>query len=125
VADVGLPVAADTLARAADLIERLLVDYKPEQIPDHWVANSDQVNCVGGPDAIAETWTWREADLIAAFDPHTVAALVDPLHEAAAEVRHAVEVYGAERGLMETSAACQGLLEFARRLLREEEGTDG
>jgi hypothetical protein len=122
---VGLPVAADTLTRAADLIERLLADYRPEQIPDHWVANSDQVNCVGGPDSIAETWTWREADLIAAFDPHTVAALVPALHALAADLIAQRTEEPPRVWPVNLSLASSALLAFARRLLREEEGTDG
>jgi hypothetical protein len=122
-----LTAAADTLNRAADLIDRLIADYRVEQLPDRWAVNGDQgdqVNCVDGPDSIAETWTWREANHVATFDPHTVVALAPLLRRAAKYALWAVEAGERHRTTFELEDWEADLLAFARRVLREEE-TDG
>lgn len=118
-----LSLVASRLSRAADLIEKLVKDYSAEQLSGEWAAEDDQVRTADGQ-VIAEAWTWRMTHHIAALDPRTVAALTEPLREAAGDIERAIEFYGSEEAAWayaQPDDVVLGLAAFAARLLREEE----
>lgn len=147
-ADVALPAAADTLSRAADLIETRVADALAVQVEpdedngDGWWVDIDP-GCLdpvddpapeplvrGGDNEIVASCPDRAyADLIALAYPHALAALVSALRAAQEIAHHSKTVPCADCTDQPDSDCRHGdlcttvgpLLEFARRLLRKEE----
>jgi hypothetical protein len=107
-----LLAAAEVLTRAADQIEKQTQGAGGPR--GRWYSDREYVWL--GEDRIDAENQW-DADYIATFDPTTLAALV-PLLRMVAD--------WADQGKGPIASSVQHhLAEFARRLLREEESTDG
>jgi hypothetical protein len=127
VAEVDLSAAADVLGRAADRLEKRAAQVELVA-PSPWTWNEEQE--VLGPDhadgsmrGVSESVFEDVSAFQALMDPHVVAALAPVLRLAAGNLHnkdwHFVKVGGAVRCCdCEEHAA---LIEFARRVLREEE----
>jgi hypothetical protein len=127
----GLPVAADTLTRAADLIERLVgtTTRRGGWYPDNRAGAIWPGHDGDGIDVEHE----GNRAFILAFQPEMVAALV-PALRAASLIAHLSKSIPCADCTDQPDPDCKHadlcatvgpLLEFARRLLCEEEGTDG
>jgi hypothetical protein len=114
----GLPVAADTLTRAADLIERLVgkTTRRGGWYPDNragaiWPGHDG--------DGIDVEHDGNRA-FILAFQPDMATALVPALRALAADLVDQNTEEQPRIWPVNLSLASSALLEFARRLLREE-----
>lgn len=115
---VDLTAAADVLGRAADRLEKLtaaaLGNFERNASTPWWT-----------PEGLLDSGHDPEdADFIGRVSPHAVAALIDPLREAAEGITRAITHYGSEEAAYSCAApddVVLGLVEFARRVLREEE----
>jgi hypothetical protein len=120
--DVGPPVAADTLTRAADLVEKMALAVAVGGTGPCWAAEESGYVVAKSTDGAQAgdvcEWLGRRVNgrWVASFDPVTVTALVPALRAAA---------LWEEQPAPPFRWATKPLLTFARRLLREEEGTDG
>lgn len=116
---VDLTAAADVLGRAADRLEKVALDATCRQ---RWYRDREAV-WPGEGDRIDVDYYLDNAEFIATVDPYAAAALVPALRLAAGNLHdkdwHFVKVGEAVRCCdCEEHAA---LLEFARRVLREED----
>lgn len=108
---VDLTAAADVLGRAADRLEKVALDAESRQ---RWHRDHESV-WPGEGDRI-DVDHLDNAEFIATVDPHAVAALVPALRRAARNVERTGLGPGAQLWAWE-----RDLVEFARRVLREEE----
>jgi hypothetical protein len=132
-----LTAAADMLGRAAARLEELVEEApagpwavsdanEGSEYPPLWMVTNDAFH---NPPSEDEPWlgvevhtgSRNEAEHIAAFDPHTVAALVPLLRMAAKYALWAIAAGERHRRTFELDDWEAHLLDFARRLLREEE----